>query len=383
MAITSEQVNNGFEVSAADLLLGKLRFQPQANANGDQYSSFSFQVRDTGGTERGGVDLEPQPNTITFNVWPVNDSPTGKLEISGDPVAGQVLQISSTVQDADGFAKIQYQWFSDGDAITDATDDHFTLRAQDVGHVLSVVGRYTDFGGTPESVFSATKVLVLPKVTVTTLAGKTSVSGTRYADVFDCALYPGLKIMGGEGDDSYLINSSASKLIESAHSGVDSVYSSVSFTLPSNIENLFSDASSSVVLTGNSGQNLIRGGSGNDSLNGLSGNDTLVGGDGRDVFMFTTILNSRTNLDTILDFNPQEDVIGLKAALFRKLGAAVDADEADFLSNGTAKTSHSYLLYDPDTGYLSYDADANGPSLARPIAIIGQHLTLTPANFII
>jgi Ca2+-binding RTX toxin-like protein len=72
--ITQMQVNAGFEVAAANL--GLLTFVPVADANGEGYASFTFQVRDNGGTANGGVDLDPTPNTISFNVTPVNDLPT-------------------------------------------------------------------------------------------------------------------------------------------------------------------------------------------------------------------------------------------------------------------------------------------------------------------
>ena len=52
-------------------------FTPAANANGNGYASFTFQVQDNGGTANGGVDLDPSPNTITVNVTPVNDAPSG------------------------------------------------------------------------------------------------------------------------------------------------------------------------------------------------------------------------------------------------------------------------------------------------------------------
>ena len=35
----------------------QLQFVPPANANGTAYSSFTFQLRDSGGTDNGGVDL--------------------------------------------------------------------------------------------------------------------------------------------------------------------------------------------------------------------------------------------------------------------------------------------------------------------------------------
>ena len=41
------------------------------------YATFTFQVRDNGGTANGGVDLDQSPNTITIDVTPVNDAPTG------------------------------------------------------------------------------------------------------------------------------------------------------------------------------------------------------------------------------------------------------------------------------------------------------------------
>ena len=34
-------------------------------------------MRDNGGTDFGGVDLDPTPNTLTFDVTPVNDAPAG------------------------------------------------------------------------------------------------------------------------------------------------------------------------------------------------------------------------------------------------------------------------------------------------------------------
>ena len=61
----------------ADITGGLLKFTPAANANGNGYASFTFQVQDNGGTANGGVDLDPTPNTITVNVTAVNDAPAG------------------------------------------------------------------------------------------------------------------------------------------------------------------------------------------------------------------------------------------------------------------------------------------------------------------
>ena len=50
---------------------------PDANENGAPYATFTFQVRDDGGTANSGVDLDPTPNTMTVNVTSVNDAPSG------------------------------------------------------------------------------------------------------------------------------------------------------------------------------------------------------------------------------------------------------------------------------------------------------------------
>src|SRR5262249_56799384 len=70
-------VTAGQFVSVADISGGKLMFTPALNANGANYTNFTFQVQDDGGTANGGVDTDPTPNTFTFNVTSVNDAPSG------------------------------------------------------------------------------------------------------------------------------------------------------------------------------------------------------------------------------------------------------------------------------------------------------------------
>ena len=86
-------VTAGQFVSVADITAGKLVFNPAANANGNGYASFTFQVQDNGGTP--GVDLDQSPNTITVNVTPVNDAPSGadKTVITNEDT-GYVFQVA-------------------------------------------------------------------------------------------------------------------------------------------------------------------------------------------------------------------------------------------------------------------------------------------------
>jgi Domain of unknown function (DUF4347)/Bacterial Ig domain/Beta-propeller repeat/Bacterial cadherin-like domain len=65
------------EVTFADIAAGRLKFTPGADANGIGYASFTFQVRDDGGTANGGVDLDPFAHAITIDVTAVSDAPAG------------------------------------------------------------------------------------------------------------------------------------------------------------------------------------------------------------------------------------------------------------------------------------------------------------------
>ena len=100
---------------------------------------------------------------------------------------------------------------------------------------------------------------------------------------------------GGWGDDSYVVDSVGDIVTEAVGEGVDTVKSSVTYTLGSYLENLVLTGTAAInatgnggnnVLTGNSAANLLGGGSGNDTLNGAAGNDTLIGGQGADTYLF-------------------------------------------------------------------------------------------------
>ena len=74
--LNGTNVTAGQLIPAADIAAGLLVFHPAANGNGTPYTSFTFQVQDNGGTANGGVDLDPTPNTLTFNIAAVNDTPS-------------------------------------------------------------------------------------------------------------------------------------------------------------------------------------------------------------------------------------------------------------------------------------------------------------------
>jgi len=63
-------------VSKQDIIDGRLTYSPATNANGNAFTSFTFQVQDDGGTANGGQDTDQSPNTITINISQINDAGT-------------------------------------------------------------------------------------------------------------------------------------------------------------------------------------------------------------------------------------------------------------------------------------------------------------------
>jgi Ca2+-binding RTX toxin-like protein len=98
-------------------------------------------------------------------------------------------------------------------------------------------------------------------------------------------------LTGGLGDDNYVVDNVGDVIIESLNEGIDTVNSSVTYTLSANVENLTLSGALAIKgtgndltnkLTGNAADNQLDGGAGNDKLNGGAGADTLIGGLGDD-----------------------------------------------------------------------------------------------------
>ena len=93
------------------------------------------------------------------------------------------------------------------------------------------------------------------------------------------------RLIGGTGNDTYKVDSAADVVTEAAGGGIDTVVSSVSYTLGADVENLTLSGTLSLSGTGNGADNMLIGASGNDSLNGGFGNDTMAGGFGNDTYV--------------------------------------------------------------------------------------------------
>jgi Ca2+-binding RTX toxin-like protein len=149
--------------------------------------------------------------------------------------------------------------------------------------------------------------------------------------------------------------------------GTDLVQSTLSYSLTGGVENLTLMGSAAIDGNGNALENILIGNSAANTLDGGLGSDSLTGGSGQDQFVFSTSLNSTTNVDTLLDFQTGTDSIVLSEAVFSQLadldiGSSPSVD--NLLIGDAALDANDYLLYNSSTGVLSYDADGSGTASA-------------------
>jgi Ca2+-binding RTX toxin-like protein len=101
-------------------------------------------------------------------------------------------------------------------------------------------------------------------------------------------------LIGGGGNDIYVVDSTTDTITETTTGGIDTIQSSVTFSLGANVENLLLTGLSGVNSIGNSLNNALTGNSAANTLNGTGGIDTLIGGDGNDTY----VVDSTTDIIT-------------------------------------------------------------------------------------
>ena len=185
------------------------------------------------------------------------------------------------------------------------------------------------------------------------------------------------------GNDKFVVDSLADKVVEAAGAGTDSVISPLDHTLAANVENLtlvgeaaingtgntldnriFGNESNNV-LKGDIGNDILTGHGGNDRLVGSVGNDTLTGGAGSDVFEYVTasaFSGSAFGNDFITDFNRTEgDKIMLGKTTYGlagTIGSALASTEfRSVLNEGLVAGSTARIVHSQSTGNLYYNAN--------------------------
>ncbi|MEG2266951.1 MAG: calcium-binding protein, partial [Acinetobacter sp.] len=107
------------------------------------------------------------------------------------------------------------------------------------------------------------------------------------------------KLLGGTGNDTYVIDNTGDVVTENANEGIDTILSSITYTLGNNLENLTLIGSTAInatgntlnnTLIGNNGVNVLNSGAGNDILDGQGGNDQFTGGTGADTLLYQLLV---------------------------------------------------------------------------------------------
>ena len=123
----------------------------------------------------------------------------------------------------------------------------------------------------------------------------------------------GDKLVGGQGNDTYVVDKTKDVIIEKANEGIDTVRSSVKWTLRPNLENLILVGTDAIdgkgnalanLLVGNDATNKLSSKSGNDIVQGMAGDDKLINKTG------TALMDGGTGADVLAGGNGNELFIG-------------------------------------------------------------------------
>ena len=162
-------IGAGFDAAFDAIANGALKFVPDADEFGAPYATFTFQVRDMGGTANDGIDTDQSPNTITVNVTADNFAPVLDLD---DVAAGKGFAGSFTEDGAAAAIVADV-------AITDQENDQIT--GATVTITDTVAGDSLAIGGILPTGISASSSVVNGNVVLT-------LTGAASADDYEAAL---------------------------------------------------------------------------------------------------------------------------------------------------------------------------------------------------
>lgn len=181
---------------------------------------------------------------------------------------------------------------------------------------------------------------------------------------------------GGAGNDTYVVDSTSDKVIELSSQGTDTVQSSAGFTLIGQaVENLTLTGTGNINATGNELGNM---------LTGNAGTNVMAGGSGSDTFVFKSQF-SASHIDHITDFFGAADTMQLENSVFKGLleGELLSSAFKDIGVPGAKVDANDHILYDHNTGALSFDVDGSGAAKAVQFATLDNHAPLSFHDFVI
>ncbi len=191
-------------------------------------------------------------------------------------------------------------------------------------------------------------------------------------------------MIGGIGNDTYVVDDASDTTDESTGSGTDLVWSGISWTLGTGLENLTLAAPGGAINgTGNSADNTILGNSSANTISGLDGNDTLNGDGGADT------LYGGNGADS-LDGSTQNDILYGEAGVDTLIGGAGNdvldgGTGADGMTGGTG--NDSYVVDDAgdtvtEASGAGTGTDTVSASITYSLGSNVENLTLTGSGAI-
>ena len=411
-------VSVGQVISADDINGGSLAFKGAAMQSGLGYASFGFKVND-------GRTLSAADAKITFNLKAVNYAPVVANPIADQQVSeGQAFTLklpSNTFTDLESpvlsysatqsSGKPLPKWLKfDAKTATlsgtpselDAGVSSISVKATDAGKA-SVADTFDltvlDINRAPiAKAIKATPSATEGKAFAFVVPKTTFVDPDR-GDVLTYSLSnaPAWLTIDSEtgklnGTLNYAAADTATITVTLQATDKQSLSASTPLTIKLvNVSKIVGTADSNTLIAG-AGADSISGLAGNDALNGGAGNDTLVGGlgddqltggDGQDRFVFESPIKNGGNLDTVTDFLSGIDTIALAGSVFTALRGDTDLSDSLWLTTSTSPaTARSYLVFDPQSGALSFDSDGSGPATSIAICALVGVTKLGPGDLL-
>ena len=165
-------------------------------------------------------------------------------------------------------------------------------------------------------------------------------------------------LIGGAGNENFVISDPTTVVVVTAGIGHDTVYSSVSYTVPANVTVLTLTGTQGLTATANSGNDLITGNAGPDTFNDGGGADTFVGGTGTDWF------NVNNSADIVqVSFGGANDVINSSVSY------TLPANVTSLYLQGPSLVGTGNSQSDQITSYGSNDTLVSGTGAGGQISV--------------